>query len=99
MDNSKIDQLITILESMKTTDKKKSKGDIISKIDNSDSKDDVSKFKLDDLKKYCQHYKIEVDGLKSKYVKAVWEYIEDQYEWYSDEETDSETDSDESDEE
>jgi hypothetical protein len=51
------------------------------------------------LKKYCQHYKIEVDGLKSKYVKAVWEYIEDQYEWYSDEETDSETDSDESDEE
>ena len=96
MDNSKINQIISILESMKTTDKKK--GDIISKIDNSDSKGDVNKFKIDDLKKYCEHYKIKVDGNKSKYVKAVWEYIEDQYEWYSESEDESEEESEYEDE-
>ena len=81
---------------MKTNDKKK--GDIISKIDNSESKGDVSKFKIDDLKKYCKHYKIKVDGVKSKYIKEVWEHIKDQYEWYSESEDESEEESEYEDE-
>jgi len=93
MNTADIDNLISILQSMKTNNKQDG---IISEIENSETKKDINNFNLNDLKKYCKHYKINVDGIKSKYVNAVWKHIEDQYEWYytddSDEESDYESD-------
>jgi len=63
------------------------------KIESANSKTDVSKFSLNDLKKYCEHNEIEVEGVKSKYVKAVWEYIEDQYDWETESDSESEEES------
>ena len=104
MNTLDIDNLISILQAMKTNNNNEKPDSIINKIENSDTKKDLNKFQLNDLKKYCKHHEITVSGVKTKYVNAVWKHIEDQYEWYytdgSDEEPDDDSDyeSDDSDE-
>ena len=83
-----IDQLIAVLQSLKTTNDVKKSDTIIEKIDNCESKADLNKFKIEDLKKYCKTNEINVDGMKTKYVNAIWKHIEAQYEWYYSDETD-----------
>jgi hypothetical protein len=82
----KIDELISILQDLRSEIKPSKKKSIISKIENSESKKELSKFSLDDLKKYCKINEIEIKGVKAKYINAVWKHIEDQWEWYSDDE-------------
>ena len=88
---SKINKLVStlnnVLSELESLKKKKS---FIEKIENADSKSDLSKFKIEDLKKYCKLNDIEVDGIKTKYVNAIWEYI--QYEWYYPEDESDESD-------
>ena len=87
----KIDEIISILEDLRSEIKPSKKKSIISRIENSETKKDLSKFSLDDLKKYCKINGIEIKGLKTKYINAVWKHIEDQYEWYySDDDEDDE---------
>ena len=103
--NKQIDTVIKILEGFKLNEPPKKKIGVskvlIANIEKSDSKSDVSKFSIGDLKKYCSHYHIDTEGVKTKYVKAVWEFIEEQYDSSdesdndSDEENDSSSESDE----
>ena len=103
--NKQIDTVIKILEGFKLNEPPKKKTGatkvLIANIEKSDSKSDVSKFSIGDLKKYCSHYHIDTEGVKTKYVKAVWEFIEEQYDSSdesdndSDEENDSSSESDE----
>jgi hypothetical protein len=97
----KIDEIISILQDLRSEIKPSKKNSIISKIENSESKKELSKFSLNDLKKYCKINEIEIKGLKPKYINAVWKHIEDQYEWYysDDDDDDEETQDDESDDE
>ena len=96
----KIDEIISILEDLRSEIKPYKKNSIISRIENSETKKDLSKFSLDNLKKYCKINGIEIKGLKTKYINAVWKHIEDQYEWYYSDDDDEGTqeDSEESDE-
>ena len=103
--NKQIDTVIKILEGFKLNEPPKKKTGVskvlIANIEKSDSKSDVSKFSIGDLKKYCSHYHIDTEGVKTQYVKAVWEFIEEQYDSSdesdndSDEENDSSSESDE----
>ena len=88
----KIDEIISILEDLRSEIKPSKKNSIISRIENSETKKDLSKFSLDNLKKYCKINGIEIKGLKTKYINAVWKHIEDQYEWYYSDDDDDEDD-------
>ena len=96
--NKQIDVVIKILEGFKLNKPPKKKTGatkvLITNIEKSDSKSDVSKFSIGDLKKYCSHYHIDTEGVKTKYVKAVWEFIEEQYDSASSDESDSDDESD-----
>ena len=56
------------------------------------------KFVIEELQLYCNHHEIEVEGVKSKYVKAVWEFIEDNYDWETDSDLSNGSDDDSDDE-
>ena len=96
--NKQIDAVIKILEGFKLNEPPKKKTGVskvlIANIEKSDSKADVSKFSIGDLKKYCSHYHIDTEGVKTKYVKAVWEFIEEQYDSSDESDSDDESDND-----
>ena len=97
MSNSQIDQLINVLKSLKTTEKKKplSKA-LMKKWDNCLEIKDLKKLTIAELRLLANHFGLEETGEKSRLAKALWKNWEDncsESEVESESESEYETDS------
>lgn len=88
--NDQIDKIIKALESLKVEKEEKISKELLKKWKNCETKQELKKLNIKELRSLCNHFNIKEDGEKGNLTNRLWKYYESLLE--SDSESDSESD-------